>query len=113
MIPKIIQGGRRDLIIRLIDAKTRDYYNITGVTAITTCFENVDGTELMLSLGSGITILDATQGKIQVSLTSTQTTPLRTGNAFTMEIALTFPSNPSDPLKVQIPNAYDVSQTVC
>lgn len=106
----IVQGGRTNFIVRLVDQDTGNIYPLTGATALSTCFENTDGTELMLALGSGVSIIDAAAGKLQISLTSAQTALLRTGLANTLELAVTFTG---DPLKIQIPEAYDVLQTVC
>lgn len=106
----IIQGGQQQLVVRLVDKVTGDPYNLTGATAITTCFQNTDGTELMLGLGTGITVLAATFGKLQISLTAAQTEALKVVVLAILEIAVTFSG---DPIKVQIENAYNVLQTQC
>lgn len=107
---KIIQGGKAVIVVRLLNSETRDYYDLTGLTALTTCFQNEDGTELMLTLSSGISVLNATAGKIQITLTAAQTAALRVVQCATLELALTFTG---DPIKTQIADAYDVAQTVC
>lgn len=106
----IIQGGKATLVVRLLNDQTQDPYDLTGVTALTTCFQNDDGSELMLTLSSGISILSAVLGKIQIVLTSAQTALLRTVQLHTLELSIT---TTGDPIKVQIPDAYSVVQTVC
>ncbi len=120
----IIQGGQQKLIVRLIDDATKDPFNLTDIETITTCFENADGTELMLDNGpeapesdpptfGGITVVSPTLGKIQIALTAEQTALLKTVNLATLEIALKFTGEDEDVTKVQIPEAYNVIQTVC
>lgn len=112
MARKIIPGGRGELIVRLVNAKTGDPYDLTGCTALTTCFLKDDGTELSLSLGSGITIVNALFGKIQIVLTAAQTMLLRPLTSGNLELAVTIPAY-ADPIKVQIPDAYEVPQGEC
>lgn len=112
MLPyQIIQGGKASLVVRLVNGPTGDPYDLTGATAITSCFLNDDGSELMLALLSGISVLNASAGKLQINLTAAQTALLRPLKLGTLEIAITFPS--SDPIKVQIYESYDVLQSVC
>jgi hypothetical protein len=110
MAVDIIQGGKQLIVVRLVDKNTGDPYDLTGATAITTCFHNADGTELMLGLGTGVTVLAPTFGKIQIALTAVQTALLTVAQLQTLEIAITFVSGI---IKVQIPEAYNVVQTVC
>lgn len=107
---QIIQGGQKSFVVRLVDSETGDPYDLTAATEVETCFENDDGTELMLNLAGGVTILNAIIGKIQISLTAAQTTALRVLQGGTLELAVTFAG---DPVKIQIPLAYDVVQTAC
>ena len=114
----IIQGSRTDaaqnpFVVGLKkDNLSYDPLDLTGVAEITACFQKTDGTELMISLtGGGITILgNPILGKIAIALTAAQTALLAVVEASTLELALTYSG---DPFKVQIPNAYSVSQSVC
>src|SRR5690348_570234 len=118
----IIQGRAVSPQVRLIQpvlpAPPLDFpgkmyvpYPLTGATAISTCFQNADGTETMLTLGSGISIVgDAALGIIQLSLTAAQTallTPV-TGQALQLSIAFG-----GDPIGVLIPDAYEVVTSLC
>lgn len=108
---QIVQGGKSSIIVRLINKTSGDPLDLTGVTALSTCFGNADGSELALTLGSGITILSAVIGKIEIDITSAQSTLLTPIVAATLELTITYPS--SDPIKIQIPNAYSVIASVC
>ena len=107
---QIIQGGAVSIVVRLINRQTNDPFDLTGLTALTCCFQNSDGTELMLSLTSGLSVLTAVLGKIQLSLSAAQTTLLNEVEQATLELTLTFAG---DPIKVQIPNAYTVVASGC
>lgn len=107
----IIQGGKVTLTIRLVDSLTGDPFDLTGVTAIETCFLNADATELMLALGTGIIILgNPILGKIAISLTAAQTALLDLVSLATLELAVT---TSGDPIKIQIPQVYSVLQSEC
>jgi len=108
----IIQGGKKVFIVRIKSKLTRDPFDLTGAIAITTCFLNTDNTELELSLSSGLSILSAVLGKIQVTITAGQAAALADtqGQPATLEFAIDLGSGP---VKVQIPNAYLVAPTVC
>lgn len=108
---KIIQGGEMTFFVRLINKQTGDPFDLTGATAITTCFYNTDGTELNLSLGSGISIVSpAPIGKLQISLSAAQTALLDVISDQILEISVEFGG---DPTKIQIFNAYSVLESVC
>lgn len=109
----IIQGGKTALICRFINTLTGDPFDLTGITQITTCFQNQDGTEIMLTLmGGAITVVgNPLLGKIMVSLTSAQTAVLMTVSVTDLELAFQFGS--SDPIKSQISGAYLVTQSLC
>lgn len=109
----IIQGSKATLNVRLLmkTSSLPDPLDLTGVTEITTCFFNQDGTELMPSLTGGeITVTDAIFGKIAIALTAAQTLILAAVDSATLEISIDFGSGVS---KVQIPAAYSVIETVC
>jgi hypothetical protein len=112
MSVQIIQGGAVSFIIRIKDVSTGDPYDLTDVTEITTCFQNADGTELMLSLSGGISVEgDPLIGKIKVSLTSAQTALLALEELATLQLAITV--NTDDPFFNRIPEAYSVLESVC
>ncbi len=109
----IIQGGLKTFVVRLLSVATGDPLNLAGVTEITTCFQNADGTELMLTYtaSGGITVVSTVLGKIQVALTAEQTALLLvTEEAATLEVGVDLGNGP---MKVQIANAYSVLQSVC
>lgn len=111
-IVNLIQGSHENIIVRLIDPISGDPISLALATAVTTCFLNTDGSELMLGLGTGITIVgDANLGKLQISLTAAQTALLSVQKYLTLEITIVISGG--DPIKVQIPQSYNVLQTVC
>ena len=111
---QIYQGGKFVITVRLINPMTGDPYDLTTCTAISTCFQNTDGTELMLSLLSGVAIVSpATFGKITITGTAAQAALLAVVQLATLQLSLTFSGDPSNPIVVQIPNAYNVNQTQC
>lgn len=112
---QIIQGGKAIIPIRLTDQSTGDPYDLTSVAEIKTCFQNSDGSELMVTkTGGAISVVgNPILGKLQIALSSAQTALLDevdegTG---TLEIAITVGS--SDPFKFWIPGAYSVSPSQC
>ena len=108
----IIQGGIKEIIVRLTLASTKDPLPLTGVSEISTCFKNTDETELMLTkTGGEITVVgDPLLGKIQIALDETQTAALALVDSETMEIAVDFGNGPR---KLQIANAYSVIASIC
>lgn len=112
----IIQGGKSTLLLRLKQYSNGiegDPVDFTGITDIQTCFQNTDGTELMLSLlGGAILILGSPLlGKLSIALTSAQTSLLALVDTAILELSLIYGS--SDPIKIQVPNAYSVVASQC
>ena len=87
-----------------------DAYDLAGVTALSCCFLNDDGTELSLALGSGITIIQAAAGKLVLELTAAQTALLAVTDHETLELSIT---KVGDPVKLQIQDAYSVKASEC
>lgn len=111
---EIIQGGKAEMTVRLINGQTQDPFDLTTMSDIKTCFENTDGTELMLSLLTGeIAIVgNPLIGKITISIPSAKTELMKVEKSGILELSLILTVG-SDPLKVQIQNAYAVSQGQC
>lgn len=109
---RIIQGGIKTFAVRLRSQSTRDPLDLTGVTEIEVCFQNSDGSELMLSkTDDEISVEgDPKIGKIQVELTAEQTALLLPVDNETLEVSVNLGDGP---LKCQIPNAYSVIQSEC
>jgi hypothetical protein len=115
---KIIQGSRTDInppfnVYLKQDTITFQPFDLTEVTEITCCFENLDGSELMLTLESGISIVgNPLLGVLLVTLTAVQTALLAPVTEETLELSLIF-GDDTDPTKVQIPKAYYVVDSIC
>lgn len=113
----LIQGSKATMTIRLVqqvNGFVGDPVDLTGITEVKTCFLQADGvTETMLTLtGGAITILgNPVLGKLAIALTAAQTAALAVMSNSTLELALIYGS--TDPVKVQIPNAYAVVPTGC
>jgi hypothetical protein len=113
----IITGGQASFLVRLRNAITGDPYDLTTVYDIKTCFLNADGTELMLGIqapNSGITIVGAAIGKIQIALTALQTSLLLPIRGQALDISI-YPTNatPVEPIPVRIYDAYSVLLSEC
>ena len=115
---KIIQGSKAQLTVRLYQGANGvigDPIDLSGATLISTCFQKMDGTELMLTSasGGGIVVLgNPLLGKIQLALTSAQSAQLAITDHETLELALTYGIG-MDPQKIQIPEAYAVLVSRC
>lgn len=88
-------------------------HNLTGVTEIKSCFQNDDGSELMISLTGGqIAIIgDPMLGRLQITLTAAQTILLEEIDIETIEFSLIIGAG--DPVPFQIPGAYQVLDSKC
>lgn len=110
----IIQGGKKQFTVRISSESTKDPLDLTTVAEITTCFKTSDSEnpELMLSLtGGDIAVIgDPLLGKIQITLNDTDTAGLGLVDNETLELAIDLGAGP---LKLQIPNAYSVIESVC
>lgn len=112
----IIQSRKATLLVRLvqsINGVVGDPVDLTGVTEISTCFQNTTGAELVLTkTGGAITVLGSpVLGKLSIALTAAQTALLALTDTDVLELALTYPS--SDPIGIQIPQAYSVVASQC
>lgn len=112
----IIQSGKTTLLVRLqqtMNGVITDPVDLTGITQIRTCFQNADGTELMLTYtGGAVAIIgNPILGKLSISLTSAQTALLALVDAGTLQISLVYGS--ADPIPIQISQAYSVVQSQC
>lgn len=108
----IYQGGKAAFQVNVINSQTRAPFDLTSASEISTCFTKDDGTELMIGLTTGVSIIgNPVLGQILIQLTSAQTALLIPVQLATLELAITFPGN--DPVKTQILNAYDVLASVC
>lgn len=107
---EIIQGGAATLDVTLRD-ELGDPFSLVGASAVQTCFKRSDGTSLSLSLGSGVSIVNALLGKLQVALTAAQTALLQVVEYETLELTITLAG--PDPIKVQIDSAYSVKLAKC
>lgn len=107
---EIVQTRQIVFNVKLRDAND-DPYDLTPVTAISICFTNADGTDLVLSLSAGISVVgNPVLGVVQVALTAAQTNLLDLVDSATLELALI---TTGDPVAVLIPGAYDVVGSQC
>lgn len=107
---QIITGEDKIINIRLVSLSSGDPYDLSATSALSTCFLNADGSELSLSLGSGVTIVTAAAGKLSITLTSAETALLATLSDQTLELSITQNGLVT---KTQIPNAYSVIDGLC
>lgn len=107
----IVQKYAAVIPLRLVDPNTKRPYDLSAVTALKTCFRNQDGTELMLSLGSGIAVVgNPILGELTVSVTAAQSALLEATDVETLELGIT---TTGDPIPALIPMAYQVLASRC
>lgn len=109
---KIRQGGKAVLPFRLRD-KNDDPIDLTTVTAISTCFKNISGPNLAVSLTGGIAIIgNPILGKIEITLTAAETALLAPcADGADLELSVTLGTD--DPIKSVLLNCYGVIESVC
>lgn len=90
----IVKGEDKLITIRVISKTSEEPYDLTGA-AITAKFMKTDGTALSKAVGTGITIVNPLAGKMEISLSDTDTTLLKDGEYQDFEIAVTISSNTS------------------
>ncbi len=84
----IIKGEDRELTLLITDEK-QDKVDLTGLTAASALLKNQDGTTLTKSLGAGsIEIVSATNGKLKLILSDTETGLLKKGELQTFSLRL-------------------------
>ena len=80
MTLKIVKGEDRTINIHITEEDTTGDYNLTGATEITVKFKNQDGSVLSKTqTGGAVSVVSAVAGKIQVTLTDTETALLYAG----------------------------------
>lgn len=78
---KIVKGEDRVLNIHISDEDTGGDYDLTSATEITVKFKKTDLSALSKTMGAGaVSIVSAVAGKIQVTLTDTDTALLLVGD---------------------------------
>jgi hypothetical protein len=76
----IIRGEDKTLTVRIVKNSDGEPYDLTGYTTISALFKKQDGTTLTKTTPTDITIVgNAVLGKIQISLTDSETLLLKKG----------------------------------
>lgn len=113
---EIVQGAQTAAVDKpfLVNLRVRSSglpYDLTAVTAMTCCFQNDDGTDLILTLGSGLSVSgSAVLGQLLVTITAAQTALLALVDNATLTLRLT---KTGDPFPLVIENAYSVVPNGC
>ena len=109
----IVQGAGAVLNCKFLYKGSKDPLDLTGITAISTCFLNDDGSELSLSLAGGEIAVygNPVLGKISITLTAAQTALLAVDDRATLQVAFTYGAG--QPIVLQIPMAYSIIATDC
>lgn len=87
----IYQGEDRDLELHLFN-ECDEKFALGTPDEIEAKFKNDDDTFLVKTLGSGVTIIDAPNGKIKVELTALETADLRLGEEQDFDVNITIAS---------------------
>lgn len=77
MSVEIFKDRDNDFTVRILNKTTGDPLDLSLATAITLELPKADGTDLILSLGSGITLVSGVLGKFTVSVTKVQSATLK------------------------------------
>lgn len=85
---KIVQGEDKLIDIKIRDEKN-DPFDLTGYTTIAAKFKKADNSLLSLAIGSGVTVLSAPLGRIQVLISDTQSATLKLGEFLDFEVQIT------------------------
>lgn len=86
----VIKGSDRTFNIRIINKSSGDPKSLSGISGsnLKLSIPKDDGSVLELTEGSGLTVLSALGGKIQVSLTDAQTALLKAKDCQSMELTI-------------------------
>lgn len=84
---QIVQGEDKNLVIRIVDKDTQEPYDLTGAT-IEARLPGVSGV-LSKDLSSGISVVSALGGKIQIALSEVDTAALKADSLQDFEIEVT------------------------
>jgi len=84
----LVAGSDRNLILRVVVKETDEPLDLTGATGIKARFQKEDDTVLEKILASGVTVLNALTGKIQVALTDADTALLKVGEKQGFEVEI-------------------------
>lgn len=90
---KIVQGEDRliKLLLKKVNCGEVSALKLTGASEISVIFKNADKSELIkLLTASDVSIVDEYEGKIQVSLTDTETKALRVGENLDFKVKIDF-----------------------
>src|SRR5579875_247569 len=104
---QIIQGGQFQLVVDIRD-QNDEPFDLTGLTELTTVFQNADGTEteLKYSLSQIALVGAASRGQISINGSAAQSALFSPADVGTLELAITIGS--ADPIKVQEQGLYQV-----
>jgi len=94
-VPTIVMGEDKILDVKLKNATTKDYLDITSASEIVAILLNADGTFLEKKLSTnGIAIISGPSGHFQINLASSETALLAaSGDAYSdIEVKLTLSS---------------------
>jgi hypothetical protein len=109
----VVQGAGAVLNCKFLYKGSKDPLDLTGITEISTCLLNDDGTELVLSLTGGqISVYgNPILGKISITLTAAQTALLAVDDSADLQVAFTYGAG--QPSVLTIPGAYNIIATDC
>ncbi len=110
---EIVKGSKATIKVRLLRKTDLSPLDLTGITEISTCFLNDDGTELMLSLtGGNIAIIgDPILGLVAITLTSEMSQDFAVDSSTALQLALEYANG--DPSILKVPGAYSILANDC
>ena len=90
---EIIQGSTKKFYVYLTKISNSEPLDLSDATQIEALFHKEDGSLLTLNLSSGISVTSALGGKIQVSLSTSNTEDLKEDERQDIEIVVTLPTD--------------------
>lgn len=85
---RVVQGEDKTIDLKIRDSDN-DPFDLTGYTTIVAKFKNTDGSLLSLAVGTGVTVLSAVLGRLQLNLSDAQTALLKAGEFLDFELQIT------------------------
>jgi hypothetical protein len=87
---KIIQGEDKVLYFRLLDEKSRNYFDITAATEITVTLPVATGNPIVKKLSlAQVVIISGLGGRFDVALAPTETIRLEIGSVIAVQVSVT------------------------
>lgn len=87
----IVKGETRNFFVRIIESCTNDSFDLTALTAVKAIFKGATANVELTLLASEIVVVSpAVNGRLELIMSAVKSALLKTGDAQTFELELTF-----------------------